>query len=592
MSALDIQGLSISYMARGVAIDAVRDLSLSLAPGERLGLVGESGSGKTTTALAVMGMLRPPGRVTAGHIQLDGTELIGLDPGAHRRLRLSCISYVPQGAMNSLNPVLRVRHSIADAIRAHQPMSGAALHQRITALLAEVGLPPETAERYPHQLSGGMKQRVCIALAISLGPRVIIADEPTSALDVVTQRQVMRTLHEAQERYGSAMLLIGHDMGLMAQSVHRIAVMRHGRLEELGSTRRILRNPTSPYTAELIRSVPMIGGPSAATSPGPSALSPASGPSLLAFEQVSQSFGGGVFGGTVFTALHALSLQLPADRARILAIVGQSGSGKTTLGSLVLGFAAPSTGIVRYGGADVARLRGDARRRFRREVQAVFQDPYSTFNPFYRVSRSLSLPLRTFGLAGNPAQRRAMMEASCRQVGLDPSRLLDRFPHQLSGGQRQRLMVARALMLRPRLLVADEPVSMVDASLRASILDLLVELRDAHGISILYITHDLATAYRVADEVLVLHKGRVVEAGAPGPVLQHPRHPYTRLLVDCLPWPDPDRPWGRIIDEASMSREIDAMQPAPPILRSAPPTGDCTPQDTFPHESGKQHWRA
>ena len=286
MTALDIQGLSISYIARGVTIEAVRDLSLTLAPGERLGLVGESGSGKTTTALAVMGMLRPPGRITAGHIRLDGTELVGLDPAAHQRLRLSRISYVPQGAMNSLNPVLRIRHSIADAIRAHQPIAGAALRQRIAALLAEVGLPPEIADRYPHQLSGGMKQRVCIALAMSLGPRVIIADEPTSALDVVTQRQVMRTLQQVQERQGSAMLLIGHDMGLMAQSVHRIAVMRHGRLEEIGDTRRILRNPASPYTAELIRSVPIIGGPSAATSPGPSALSPAPQPSLLAFDQV------------------------------------------------------------------------------------------------------------------------------------------------------------------------------------------------------------------------------------------------------------------------------------------------------------------
>jgi ABC-type glutathione transport system ATPase component len=588
MTALDIQGLSISYIARGITIEAVRDLSLSLAAGERLGLVGESGSGKTTTALAVMGMLRPPGRVTAGHIRLDGTELVGSDHAAHQRLRLSRISYVPQGAMNSLNPVLRVRHSIADAIRAHQPLAGA-LRQRIAALLAEVGLPPEVAERYPHQLSGGMKQRVCIALAISLGPRVIIADEPTSALDVVTQRQVMRTLHEVQERQGSAMLLIGHDMGLMAQSVHRIAVMRHGRLEELGNTRRILRSPASRYTAELIRSVPTIGGPSAASSPGPSALSPAPTPSLLAFEQVSRLYGGGLFGAPAFTALQTLSLQLPADRARILAIVGQSGSGKTTLGSLVLGFTAPTTGIVRYGGADVAMLRGTARRRFRREVQAIFQDPYSTFNPFYRVSRSLSLPLQSFGLAGDRAQRRAMMEASCHQVGLDPSRLLDRFPHQLSGGQRQRLMVARALMLRPRLLVADEPVSMVDASLRAAILDLLVELRDTHAISIVYITHDLATAYRVADEVLVLHKGRVVEAGPPAPVLQHPAHPYTRLLVDCLPWPDPDRPWGRITDEAATWREIDALQPAPPILRSVPPTNDAAPQG---HGTSKAHWRA
>jgi ABC-type glutathione transport system ATPase component len=544
---LEIQGLSVSYASRGIAIEAVRHLDLSLAPGERLGLVGESGSGKTTTALAIMGMLRPPARVTAGRILLDGQDLVGLDAEAHRRLRLSRISYVPQGAMNSLNPVLRVRQSIADAIRAHAKLPDAALRDRIATLLAEVGLPPETAERFPHQLSGGMKQRVCIALAISLNPLVIIADEPTSALDVVTQRQVMRTLHEAQDRLGSAMLLIGHDMGLMAQSVHRIAVMRHGRLEEVGDVRRIFRAPTSRTTAELIRSVPTLDGRACTTATGPSALAPAAGPALLQFDGVGKTYGGGLFGGAAFTALHKLDLQLPADQPRILAIVGQSGSGKTTLGSLILGFAAPSAGQVRYAGQDIASLRGAAQRRFRREVQAVFQDPYSTFNPFYRVERSLSLPLRSFRLAAGRAQRRAMMEANCRQVGLDPSVVLDRFPHQLSGGQRQRLMVARALMLRPRLLVADEPVSMVDASVRASILDLLVDLREAHGISIVYITHDLATAYRVADEVLVLHEGRVVEAGTPDAVLRHPTHPYTRLLVDSLPWPDPDRPWGSSI---------------------------------------------
>jgi peptide/nickel transport system ATP-binding protein len=459
--------------------------------------------------------------------------------------------------MNSLNPVLRIRRSIQDVL-GRKPDA-----DEVAALLAQVGLQAAVADRYPHELSGGMKQRVCIALAICRGPRLIIADEPTSALDVVTQRQVMRTLHEAQERLGSALILIGHDMGLMAQSVGRMAVMRGGRLLEAGPTARLFAEPATAYTAELIRSVPVIDG-SAHPVPPPSR----EGTDLLRFEAVAKSYGGGLLRPPAFTALHPLSFAFSADPPRILSVVGQSGSGKSTIGSLILGFTRPTTGVVRYQGRDVAGLRGAARRAFRREVQAIFQDPYSAFNPFYRVERSLTLPLRSFGLAASAAEARHRAEAACRDVGLNPAQLMDRFPHQLSGGQRQRLMVARALLLRPLLLVADEPVSMVDASLRAAILELLVELRDRHGISTLYITHDLATAYRVSDEVMVLRAGRVVEAGDPAEVFERPAHPYTRLLIDCLPWPDPARPWGSPEQEASLRHEIDRLDGQPPLLRT------------------------
>ncbi len=564
MSLLEISGLDVRYGLAAGPVLAVRDVSLSLGPGQRLGLVGESGSGKTTLALAVMGLLRHPGHVHAGSIKLDGQELVGLDDQAHAALRLAKVAYVPQGAMNSLNPVLRIRTSIGHALADHgERLSGAALERRVAALLERVGLAPAVAGRYPHELSGGMKQRVCIALAISLGPRLIIADEPTSALDVVTQRQVMQTLRTAQEALGSAMILIGHDMGLMAQSVDSIAVMRNGRLEELGFTADIFARPAHPYTAELIRSVPVVGGQVLASAvPDP----PAGGTPILAFEAAGKTYGGGLFSRGTTTALHPLSFALPGGAARIFAVVGQSGSGKTTLGSMALGFTPASTGVVRFEGQDVSALRGAARLGFRRAVQAVFQDPYSAFNPFYRAGRSLMVPLLRLGVAKSRAEARAAMEAACRQVGLDPV-LLDRFAHELSGGQRQRLMVARALTLRPRLLVADEPVSMVDASLRASILDLLVELRDRYGISVLYITHDLATAYRVSDAVLVLHKGRVVEAGDPAEVFVTPQHPYTKLLIDCLPWPDPAHPWGSPAAEATLRQHIDAAEGNPAILR-------------------------
>ena len=539
MSVLDIAGLDVGYELPSGTIHAVRDLSLALAPGERLGLVGESGSGKTTTALAVMGLLRPPGRVLAGSIRLDGGELVGLADTAHAALRLARVAYVPQGAMNALNPVLRVRQSMAHAMRDHGvALGGVGMAARIGELLAQVGLAATVADRYPHELSGGMKQRVCIAIAISLGPRLIIADEPTSALDVVTQRQVMRTLRAVQDALGSAMILIGHDMGLMAQCVDRVAVMREGRLVEEGPVRRVFGAPAHPYTAELIRSVPVIGQDRRAA---PAPAGPVAAP-LLEFAGVEKSYGGGVFARPV-TALHAFNLTVP-DTPRIVSIVGQSGSGKSTIGGLALGLLAPSAGVIRWRGVDLGSLGGAARRDFRRQVQAVFQDPYSTFNPFYRVAHALTVPLYRFGLARNRDEARGKAEAAVRAVGLDPGTVLERFAHQLSGGQRQRLMVARALMLRPRLLVADEPVSMVDASLRAAILDLLVELRDGHGISVLYITHDLATAWRVGDEVLVLHRGRVVEAGDPDIVLRQPTHDYTRVLLDSLPVPDPGHPWG------------------------------------------------
>ncbi len=552
---LDLLGLGVTYTLGRARIEAVRNVSLQVQAGERLGLVGESGSGKTTLALAVMGLLRPPGRVTAGEILLDGQDLRQLTPEQHAALRPARISYVPQGAMNSLNPVLRIRRSMQDVI------GPAATPERIAELLDQVGLPATVARRYPHELSGGMKQRVCIALAISRDPRLIIADEPTSALDVVTQRQVMRTLQAVQERLGSALILIGHDMGLMAQSVQRMAVMRGGELQEAGPVTRIFTAPGTAYTAELIRSIPTIDG----TARRP-VREDVAGAELLRFDDVAKSYGGGWLRPPAAAALHGLSFTLHESPPRILSVVGQSGSGKSTIGGLILGFVRPSRGAVRYRGADIAQLRGAARRDFRREVQAIFQDPYSAFNPFYRVARTLELPLRSFGLASGE-EARARAAAACRDVGLHPGQVLDRFPHQLSGGQRQRLMVARALLLRPKLLVADEPVSMVDASLRAAILELLVDLRDHHGISVLYITHDLATSYRVSDEVMVLRAGRVVEAGDPIAVFERPAHPYTRLLLDCVPWPDPARPWGTPAREAELQAECAAMDGAAPILR-------------------------
>ncbi|MET2832903.1 ABC transporter ATP-binding protein [Mesorhizobium shangrilense] len=546
MTLLRVLNLSVDFATPTSLIHAVRDVSFSIAAGEKVGIVGESGSGKTTTALALVRMIKKPGRIVSGSAHLDGVDLLKLDEEGIRRARLQTIAYVPQGGMNSLNPVLRIREQFLDGLWDHgQKRSRDEEAAAIRTGLEGVGLSHAVAEMFPHELSGGMKQRVCIAIAVAMQPRVIIADEPTSALDVISQRQVMNMLVEIQDRIGSGLLLIGHDMGLMAQATDRVVVMQHGCIVDDAPIRMMFAKPAHPYSKLLISSVPTVSNRKERNQ---AQAQPASGRMLLSLGNVSKTFGG-IFGGKQKVALEPFSLSLSEDRPSVVAVVGQSGSGKTTLGRLILGLESPSGGEVLYRGMAIKRLHGKVAARYRREVQAIFQDPYGSFNPFYRVDRTLALPLLQFGVAKHRDEIYEIMTNACAAVGLSAPEVLDRFPHQLSGGQRQRLMVARALSLRPKLIVADEPVSMIDASLRMSILEHLRALKDEHNISIIYITHDLATAYHISDYVLVLHQGRVVEAGAPREVIERPRHPYTRALVDAIPWPDPNRAWSKATDQ-------------------------------------------
>ncbi|MEM1364399.1 MAG: ABC transporter ATP-binding protein [Pseudomonadota bacterium] len=566
---LTLKDLSIHFPTVQGVVKAVQALDLSISEGRRVGFIGESGSGKTTTALAVMQMLAEPGRVASGSIDLNGTDILAASEEEMRRIRLSRIAYIPQGAMNSLNPVMRVEPQMWDAIIAHEGnISRAELKERSDAALLSVGLPAHTGALYPHELSGGMKQRVCIALGIILNPELIIADEPTSALDVVTQRQVMQTLKDIQAQIGSALILIGHDMGLMAQSVDELAVLKDGELVEHGTVQQIIENPKHPYTRELISSVPLVGGDTFlnADARAPAPKRDTAEP-LLMFQNVSKVYGSN-------TALHPMSFTLQGDTPQIISIVGQSGSGKSTMGSIMLGFNPPSAGKVLFEGQDIQSMSAGQSLEFRKNVQAVFQDPYACFNPFYRVNHALKFPFKQFGLSSSQEHTQKAMEEACDAVGLDPDLVLPRYPHQLSGGQRQRLVVARALMLSPKLLIADEPVSMVDASLRASILSNIYDLKDKYGISILYITHDLATAYHVSDYVMVLYKGNVVEAGPPKEVIGAPEHAYTRLLIDSIPWPDLQRSWGGDVDEAHMDPKRQDAIFAGSIYRSTVPGFD------------------
>ncbi|MEM9393394.1 MAG: ABC transporter ATP-binding protein [Pseudomonadota bacterium] len=545
MTILDFKNVSIDFPTSKGVVHAVTDISLSVPQGRRIGFIGESGSGKTTTALAAMRMLAKPGFVSEGEIHLNSlgkTDILNLSEEEMRRVRLRKISYIPQGAMNSLNPVMRIEDQIWDGIIAHEgAVTDVELKRRSDAALNGVGLDPEiVGPLYPHELSGGMKQRVCIAIGVCLDPDLIIADEPTSALDVITQRHVMQTLRDVQAKIGAGLILIGHDMGLMAQSVDDIAVLKKGELVEFGPVRQIIETPQHPYTQELISSVPLVGGESfldPAPAKSAEGFKTEDGTPLLELRNVTKQYGS-------VTALHPMSFTLDGEVPKIISIVGQSGSGKSTMGSLMLGFNAPTEGEVLFKGRDINRQSADEALTFRKEVQAVFQDPYACFNPFYRVNHTLKFPFERFGLSKGADHTTEAMEEACRAVGLAPETVLGRYPHQLSGGQRQRLIVARALMLSPKLLIADEPVSMVDASLRATILKNIHDLKDRHGISIIYITHDLATAYHVSDYVMVLYKGHVVEAGPPHDVIGDPQHAYTQLLISSIPWPDLDRDWG------------------------------------------------
>ena len=549
MPDLSVTGLSVDYRTDTRIIHAVRAVDFPVRAGERVGIVGESGSGKTTTALALLQLIKAPGRIAAGEARLGEVDLLALRGAAVRKARLQRVAYIPQGAMNSLNPVLRVREQILDGAADHGiRLSAKEAAALVDELLTSVGLDPAVASAYPHMLSGGMKQRVCIAIGISLRPDLLVADEPTSALDVITQRQVMATLVEVQERMGCGLILIGHDMGLMAQATHRIVVMRDGVVVEDAPVGRLFAAPAHPYSRELIESLPAIEGRLPAPAVAPARVAETT--PLLSFDRVTKSFGAGVFGGRQKVALDTCSFALSGERPRIIAVVGQSGSGKTTMARMILNFETPTSGTVSYRGRPLSRMTGAERWDYRREVQAIFQDPYGSFNPFYKVDRPLARPLRHFGLANTRQEVYARIEEACAAVGLDASEVLGRFPHELSGGQRQRLMVARALMLRPRLIVADEPVSMVDASLRMTILGNLETLRSRYNVAVVYITHDMATAYHVSDYVLVLHAGRIVEAGTPEAVIRTPAHPYTQSLVAAIPWPDPARAWER--DSASL----------------------------------------
>ncbi|WP_232664030.1 ATP-binding cassette domain-containing protein [Pseudonocardia sp. TRM90224] len=519
---LEYRDLTVDYRTPRGWEPAVRGVSLSLGAGETLGIAGESGCGKTTLAMAALRLLPRDARI-GGSVLVGGVDVTGLSWGKLRALRWAQASIVFQGAMHSLNPVRTVGDQIAEPIRLHSP-AAKGVPQRVTELLAQVELPAARTNAYPHELSGGQRQRVMIAMALACDPDLVIADEPTTALDVVVQQQVLDRLAVLVAERGVGLMMISHDLSVLAASCRRVVVMQDGLVVEDGPSDQVIHRPQHPHARALAAAFPTVGDPASRlvehAEPGP-------GPTLAA-ERLTVDFplrgGGGV------RAVDGVSLQVRPGE--IVALVGQSGSGKTTLARCLLGVQQPTSGEVRYGDAPLPRssrrLRG-----YRRSVQLVLQDPTGALNPRHSVYEAVAEGPRVHRLPGDEA---AIVAAALEQAELrPPERFLPVLPSQLSGGQRQRVVIAGALALAPTFLVADEPVASLDASVRREILALLLRLRTELGLGALVITHDLGLAWTIADRVAVMHQGRIVESGPAEEVLLDPQHDYTKLLLSVLP---------------------------------------------------------
>jgi peptide/nickel transport system ATP-binding protein len=522
---IEVRDLSISYAFAGQRTQAVSQLSFSLAQGETLAIVGESGSGKSTLANALLGLLPGNAHIDHGQLWVDGVDVAQADERTRRQLRGRTVALVPQDPMVSLNPTLRIGRQIAEALLLARGRRYPEVDREVLALLAQVGLdePALRARQYPHELSGGMRQRVLIAIALAGEPRLIIADEPTSALDVTVQRRILDHLQQLVAERGISLLIITHDLGMACDRADRLLVMKQGKLIEHASPRQILWGAQHPYTRDLLNAAPAF-----VPRRRPGAL-PGQAP-LLRLSNVGKRF---ALPGqhAHFTALHDLSLEVHAGQT--LAIVGESGSGKSTALRIALGLESPSQGHVEFAGEEVSAFSWRQFRPLRRRIQLVQQNPFAALDPRFTVFDSIVEPLVSFGLLKGQALERKARELIAR-VHL-PVHFLDRLPRELSGGQRQRVAIARALALEPEVLLLDEPVSALDVSVQAQVLALLDELQRELGMAYVLVSHDLAVVASMADQVLVLRRGQVVEQGPAAQVFGQPASAYTRALIEAIP---------------------------------------------------------
>jgi peptide/nickel transport system ATP-binding protein len=551
MGLLDVNELCIRYT--GSKRPVVENLSFGLAAGDSLGIVGESGSGKTQTALALMGLL-PGNAIASGSIRFDGQEFVGATAEVLNQYRACRIAMVFQDPMAALNPYVRIGDQLRRILLEHKICSPADARQRTLAMLEQVGLPD--AERqfgaYPHQLSGGMRQRAMIGAALLGEPDLLIADEPTTALDVTVQAQILSLLRELRSRSNTALILITHDLGVVAGNCDHMLVMDNGRLLEEGSTRRIFSSPSHQLTARLIAAAPRIDKP-AGTSPLAGDQLP-----ILEIDNVSVSFRERRAGRRGrMDVVRPLSLKVSPGET--VAIVGESGSGKTSLAKAVLGLIPKDGGTVSYLGNKLAGSVQSRPNEIRRGLQMVFQDPVTSLNPAMRVAEIVAEPVKIHQPKKNKAARLQDVDEMLQHVGLGEN-LRDRFPHELSGGQAQRVAIARALIVRPRVLVCDEAVAALDGTIQQDILHLLQAEQADTGLSMIFITHDLSVVRQISHRVLVLYMGRVCEVTTNEQLFRRPRHPYTLGMIRSVPVPDPDAE----IDEVPLAGEVSSILNPPP----------------------------
>ena len=529
---LSISGLAVAFRTGSELVTAISDVDIDIAAGETVAIVGESGSGKSTTAAAVNRLLPENGVITAGSIRFDGRELTDLPENAMISLRGAGIGLVPQDPMSNLNPLMRVGEQIGEALEVHGHTHGDATKARVVELLEMVGIADaaQRAHQYPHEFSGGMRQRVLIAMGLACKPRLLIADEPTSALDVTVQRRILDQLDTLTDELGTAVFLITHDLALAAERADRIVVMFRGRVVEEGTSAQVLGAPQHEYTKQLLAAAPSL----ASRRDVLPQREAATGTPFVEIRDLRKEFAlraPKAGEPQTFTAVDGVSFEI--RRGTTVSIVGESGSGKSTTANMVLGLEDATSGSILFDGLDLTTLRRKELFALRRRVQPVCQNPYASLDPRYTVEQSIAEPLRVHRI-GTTASRHARVLELLEQVAL-PAAMAERLPHELSGGQRQRVAIARALALEPELVVLDEAVSALDVLVQAQILDLLADLQKRLGLSYLFISHDLAVVRMISDEVHVMQRGVVVESGTPERIFDAPQHPYTRELLAAIP---------------------------------------------------------
>jgi peptide/nickel transport system ATP-binding protein len=533
---LSVQDLRVRFATEDGDVRAVDGVSFDLEPGEVLAIVGESGSGKSVTAQGIMGLIPSRNATVEGSVRLRGQRLTGASERELQKVRGAKIAMIFQDPMTSLNPVHRVGAQIVEAIQAHRPeVSRREARERAVELLDSVGIPEpgRRVDSYPHELSGGMRQRAMIAMALALEPDVLIADEPTTALDVTIQAQILRLLERLNREHDLATIVITHDLGVVADVADRVLVMHDGVIVERGGLDEVFYSPKDAYTRKLLGAVLRLDQmpPLRARKPEAALLEVTD---LVKHYPVKRGL---LIDRKVDQVRAVDGVSFSVERGETLGLVGESGSGKTTLSRTVLQLLRPSSGSVRFEGREIAGLSRREMRPLRAEMQMVFQDPYASLNPRKRVSQIVGEPLRLQGRASGAELRREVRRLLDR-VGLSPEHC-DRYPHEFSGGQRQRIGIARALALRPKLIVADEPVSALDVSIRAQILALLCELQEDFGLTYVFVAHDIGVVRHVSDRIAVMHKGRIVEQGRADQVCERPSDPYTKSLLAAVPVPDP-----------------------------------------------------